>query len=788
MTAVAIDSLPEGQREAIEALRSLARASDGALTVDLDYEQIGRELDVRVYLSTASLQLDGRDCGLKDWEPIDIAIPDDFPYTSPIASTGRDDFPELPHQARGSKFCVRVEKNDWDPAIGMPGFMRAVIDAYQHIALGTLQGRLQSWRPVVRYPGEGWAVIRADLAAAEGAGPGTSFRWAVGIPVGESRIDIIEWLSVDAGRADASGAVPELAGTLAAELARINAETPDAFLVPAITVAKPVALEYCRTWDGLLYRLQEQGVDRARTLGHLARATMGQPPSSGAPVAALFRVAADTESTTADQDGRFAVARLTQRDVELISGLHAPGSDQAARLQARDELFDAPVPWVRVYDGRPEAIGSRAAGRPTTKLAGAKILLLGCGGLGAPIAEHCARSGAARVHIVDSGTVNPGILSRQPYEDADIGKPKAEVQAARLKRIYPDKEFVGLVGEIVGSGIFSMTFLNRYDLIIDATASRSVATQIERSWRDEHGPWPALITVAINQQATHGVAALTPHGAVGAGVDLLRQLGLITCMSTALDDVYAAFFPPQTGRLNFRPDTSCSDTTFIGSTTDMGALAAQLLDSALARLATPLDAVGAEPPHRSLTVVRLGRDDPLRAARAMFDLPPDCVVMDHRQVYEVRIAEAAMETMRGYTRASVNGRIAGAGHTGGLLLGQFDSACRIAWVSQATGLPPGSSASSLRIELGVDEVQDLLDDRDRRSGGMLALIGFWHTHPGSAAAPSDEDRATMRELVASSDWPSGPALLVVLGIPGDGTAGEPSSSWAPEIHAETFVK
>jgi proteasome lid subunit RPN8/RPN11 len=68
---------------------------------------------------------------------------------------------------------------------------------------------------------------------------------------------------------------------------------------------------------------------------------------------------------------------------------------------------------------------------------------------------------------------------------------------------------------------------------------------------------------------------------------------------------------------------------------------------------------------------------------------------------------------------------------------------------------------------------------------MLALVGFWHTHPGSAAAPSDEDRATMRELVASSDWPSGPALLVVLGIPGDGAVGEP---WAPEIHAETFVK
>ena len=92
------------------------------------------------------------------------------------------------------------------------------------------------------------------------------------------------------------------------------------------------------------------------------------------------------------------------------------------------------------------------------------------------------------MHICDWGTVNPGILSRQPYEDADIGKPKAEVLAARLSRIYPENEFVGAAGEITDSGIFSTSFLNRYDLIIDATASRSVAAKIERSWRDEHGP------------------------------------------------------------------------------------------------------------------------------------------------------------------------------------------------------------------------------------------------------------------------------------------------------------
>jgi proteasome lid subunit RPN8/RPN11 len=445
------------------------------------------------------------------------------------------------------------------------------------------------------------------------------------------------------------------------------------------------------------------------------------------------------------------------------------------------------VLWVRVYDGRPESVLRRTAERSAKKLAGARILLLGCGGLGAPIAEHCVRSGASRVHIVDSGTVSPGVLSRQPYEDADIGKPKAKVLASRLGRIRPESKVIGSVADIVRSDIFSGSHLGQYDLIIDATANRSVAAKIERAQRDKNDPWPTLVTVAISQQATHGVAAVTPRGTAGAGVDLLRRLGLRTCMSTALGDVYTAFFPPQAERLNFRPDTSCSGTTFIGSTTDIGALAAQLLDSALARLDLRPDAIGTGPPHRSVSIVRLGSGDDLKAARVVLDLPPDRVVMDHRQTYEVRVDETAMETIREHVRASVNGRTSGAGHTGGLLLGQFDGACRIAWVSQATGLPPGSTASPLNIALDADEVRDFLDNRSSRSGGMLALIGFWHTHLGGSVAPSETDRTTMQELVASAEWPSARALLLVLGVPGDGSTCEPTSPWVPEIHAETFT-
>ncbi len=137
----------------------------------------------------------------------------------------------------------------------------------------------------------------------------------------------------------------------------------------------------------------------------------------------LFRLAADTEPA-AEGPGRPVRARATDAG-RCRPSPGCPGRRRQIRRTHRWMSSSvATVPWVQVYDGRPESVLRRTPARPTDKLARAKILLLGCGGLGAPIAEHCVRSGAARLHIVDSGTVSPGVLSRQPYEDADIGKPR----------------------------------------------------------------------------------------------------------------------------------------------------------------------------------------------------------------------------------------------------------------------------------------------------------------------------------------------------------------------------
>src|SRR5262249_2281868 len=67
-----------------------------------------------------------------------------------------------------------------------------------------------------------------------------------------------------------------------------------------------------------------------------------------------------------------------------------------------------------------------------------RVLILGCGALGAPAAEHCVRAGVTSLTVLDEGIVTPGILVRQPYRYHDIGRAKAQAVAQRTNTIPPE--------------------------------------------------------------------------------------------------------------------------------------------------------------------------------------------------------------------------------------------------------------------------------------------------------------------------------------------------------------
>ena len=72
------------------------------------------------------------------------------------------------------------------------------------------------------------------------------------------------------------------------------------------------------------------------------------------------------------------------------------------------------------------------------RLQNARVLVVGLGGVGAYAAEMLARSGIGALTIVDADDVSETNINRQLVAlHSTVGRPKAEILAARLQDINP---------------------------------------------------------------------------------------------------------------------------------------------------------------------------------------------------------------------------------------------------------------------------------------------------------------------------------------------------------------
>ena len=102
------------------------------------------------------------------------------------------------------------------------------------------------------------------------------------------------------------------------------------------------------------------------------------------------------------------------------------------------------------------------------KLKAAKVLLVGTGGLGAPLGLYLAAAGIGRIGLVDFDVVDFTNLQRQVIHfTKDVGRPKIDSAAEKMQALNPNVEIVK--HEVALSSENALGIIKDYDYVVDGT-------------------------------------------------------------------------------------------------------------------------------------------------------------------------------------------------------------------------------------------------------------------------------------------------------------------------------
>lgn len=102
------------------------------------------------------------------------------------------------------------------------------------------------------------------------------------------------------------------------------------------------------------------------------------------------------------------------------------------------------------------------------KLKEASVLVIGCGGLGHPVATYLAGAGIGTIGLIDDDTVELSNLHRQiAFQEGDIGKKKAEILSSRLKLLNKEVSIKTYLERL--NSINAEELIANYDVIVDCT-------------------------------------------------------------------------------------------------------------------------------------------------------------------------------------------------------------------------------------------------------------------------------------------------------------------------------
>ncbi|MCB8995042.1 MAG: HesA/MoeB/ThiF family protein [Bacteroidales bacterium] len=122
------------------------------------------------------------------------------------------------------------------------------------------------------------------------------------------------------------------------------------------------------------------------------------------------------------------------------------------------------------------------------KLKSAKVLVVGAGGIGAPVLQYLTAAGVGNIAIMDDEIVNEENLHRQIlYGGHDLGKLKTIISKQRLNSLNPLIKHE--IFNIRLSAANALEFISNYDIIVDTTDNASTPYLINDACIISGKPW-----------------------------------------------------------------------------------------------------------------------------------------------------------------------------------------------------------------------------------------------------------------------------------------------------------
>ena len=98
----------------------------------------------------------------------------------------------------------------------------------------------------------------------------------------------------------------------------------------------------------------------------------------------------------------------------------------------------------------------------------ARVLIVGVGGLGSPVALYLVAAGVGHLVLADADRVDVTNLQRQIiYSTADVGEVKVDAAAAHLRRLNPEVRITPLAARMEGDALLQQ--VAQADVVVDAS-------------------------------------------------------------------------------------------------------------------------------------------------------------------------------------------------------------------------------------------------------------------------------------------------------------------------------